>query len=135
MRRSCLVLSLSVWLMGCGDSKSSGAGSGGAPASGGTGGTTSGGSTSSGGNGGNMTVTGGTTSGPTGGRATGGSAGAGASTGGKVTDPITKARFRPTASSPSTIHAGRIYYFSADSTRVQFLANPTLHQDRRTGTS
>jgi YHS domain-containing protein len=54
---------------------------------------------------------------------------------GKVTDPITKARFRPTASSPTTTHGGRTYYFSADSTRARFLANPTLHQDRRTGTS
>lgn len=54
---------------------------------------------------------------------------------GQVTDPITKARFRPTASSPTATHGGRTYYFSADSTRARFLANPVLHQDRRTGTS
>ena len=52
---------------------------------------------------------------------------------GLVTDPITMERFRPTASSPKTTYGGRLYYFSADSTRAQFLANPVLHQDRRTG--
>jgi YHS domain-containing protein len=54
---------------------------------------------------------------------------------GKVTDPITKQRFRPTSLSPSTTYGGRLYYFSADSTRARFLANPVIHQDRRTGTS
>ena len=52
---------------------------------------------------------------------------------GVVTDPITMARFRPTATSPKTTYGGRLYYFSADTTRAQFLANPVLHQDRRTG--
>jgi YHS domain-containing protein len=54
---------------------------------------------------------------------------------GMVTDPISMARFRPTVSSPKTTYAGRLYYFSADSTLAQFLANPVLHQDRRTGSS
>lgn len=54
---------------------------------------------------------------------------------GTVTDPITMQRFRPTASSPKTVYGGRTYYFSADSTRARFLANPMPHQDRRTGKS
>lgn len=54
---------------------------------------------------------------------------------GKVSDPITLERFRPTASSPKFFYGGRVYYFSADSTRARFVANPTLHQDRRTGTT
>ena len=54
---------------------------------------------------------------------------------GSVTDPITMARFRPTASSSKTTYGGRLYYFSADTTLAQFLANPVLHQDRRTGTN
>ena len=52
---------------------------------------------------------------------------------GKLTDPITMARFRPTASSPKFQYQGRLYYFTADSTLARFVANPLLHQDRRSG--
>ena len=54
---------------------------------------------------------------------------------GKVTDPITYARFRPTATSPKTMYGNRLYYFASDSTRTVFLADPVTHKDRRTGTS
>ena len=52
---------------------------------------------------------------------------------GVLTDPVSMARFRPTAASPRTTHNQRLYYFAADSTRDVFLKNPSLHQDRRTG--
>ena len=54
---------------------------------------------------------------------------------GQLTDPITMERFRPTAASPKFLYGGRLYYFSTDTTRAQFVANPQLHQDRRTGIS
>jgi YHS domain-containing protein len=54
---------------------------------------------------------------------------------GLLTDPVSMVRFQPTRSSPRTTFGGRVYYFSSDSTRARFLENPTLHQDRRTGTS
>ena len=54
---------------------------------------------------------------------------------GKVTDPITYERFRPTATSPKTTYGNRLYYFRSDSTRAAFLADPVTHKDRRTGTS
>lgn len=52
---------------------------------------------------------------------------------GILTDPVSMARFQPTARSPHTEYAARLYYFSTDSTRVKFLENPTLYKDRRTG--
>lgn len=108
MQRSCLAIGLAAWLVGCGDAKSPGAGSGGAPASGGAGGSTaSGGSTSSGGSGGDLTVTGGTTSAPTGGRATGGSPGAG--TGGKSTDPSVLTE-QPAVIDELKLDASRVYW-------------------------
>jgi YHS domain-containing protein len=54
---------------------------------------------------------------------------------GKVTDPITYERFRPTAASPKTTYGNRLYYFASDSTRAAFLADPVTHKDRRTGTT
>ena len=54
---------------------------------------------------------------------------------GKVTDPITYERFRPTATSPRTTYGSRLYFFASDSTRAAFLADPMTHKDRRTGTS
>jgi YHS domain-containing protein len=54
---------------------------------------------------------------------------------GKVTDPITYERFRPTAASPKTTYGNRLYFFVADSTRARFVADPEPHKDRRTGTT
>jgi len=42
---------------------------------------------------------------------------------GKLTDPVTQARFRPTAKSPSTMFRNRTYYFESDSTRGLFVAS------------
>jgi YHS domain-containing protein len=54
---------------------------------------------------------------------------------GKVTDPITYERFRPTANSPKTTYGNRTYFFTSESNRATFLADPVTHKDRRTGTS
>ena len=43
---------------------------------------------------------------------------------GKVTDPVTRVRFRPTARSPRLEHDGRPYYFQSRQALVQFSAMP-----------
>lgn len=52
---------------------------------------------------------------------------------GVLTDPVTMARFRPTAKSPRIEYAQRLYYFASDSSRVAFLGKPEKHKDRRDG--
>lgn len=54
---------------------------------------------------------------------------------GKVTDPITYERFRPTAASPKTVYGNRTYFFTSETSRATFLADPVTHKDRRTGTT
>lgn len=43
---------------------------------------------------------------------------------GWLTDPVSRAHFRPTAGSPRLIYKDRPYYFSTISTRMQFEAMP-----------
>ncbi len=43
---------------------------------------------------------------------------------GVLTDPVDRARFRPTEKSPRTEYNGRRYFFSSDSTRAAFRAMP-----------
>jgi YHS domain-containing protein len=50
---------------------------------------------------------------------------------GWLTDPVSGARFRPTAGSPRLVHNGRPYYFSTHSTRMQFEAMPDSVAVRR----
>jgi len=52
---------------------------------------------------------------------------------GVLTDPVTMARFRPTAKSPRIEYAQRLYYFASDSSRIAFLGKPEKHKDRRDG--
>jgi len=53
---------------------------------------------------------------------------------GIVTDPVDMQRFRPARNSPRAEYGGRLYFFSADSTRTRFLGDPLQYKDRRTGT-
>lgn len=50
---------------------------------------------------------------------------------GKLTDPVTQERFRPTATSPRTTYRDRTFYFEADSTRASFMASPDSLSVRR----
>jgi YHS domain-containing protein len=50
---------------------------------------------------------------------------------GWLTDPVNGVRFRPTASSPRVIQAGRSYFFTSDSTRVKFQAAPVNYAYRK----
>ncbi|MBI1799962.1 MAG: hypothetical protein HYR73_09810 [Candidatus Eisenbacteria bacterium] len=43
---------------------------------------------------------------------------------GALTDPVTLARFRPGAQSPSLDYGGRRYFFAAESTRASFADHP-----------
>src|SRR5438067_2538090 len=52
---------------------------------------------------------------------------------GRLTDPVTRARFLPTRSSPLITYRGRRYYFAADSTRAQFAATPDSFAVRHGG--
>ena len=54
---------------------------------------------------------------------------------GDLTDPVTMARFRPTADSPHIVYANRTYYFASDSTLSKFLEKPEQHKDRHNGLS
>lgn len=48
---------------------------------------------------------------------------------GRLTDPVTKMRFRPDASSPRLEYDGRPYYFVSDSTRAVFENMPAKYAD------
>jgi len=50
---------------------------------------------------------------------------------GWLTDPVSRARFRPTAASPRIKYKGRPYYFMSDSSRVTFQAAPDSFALRR----
>lgn len=50
---------------------------------------------------------------------------------GLLTDPVTGVRFRPSARSPRVIHAGRTYFFTGDSTRVEFQRAPFDYSIRK----
>jgi YHS domain-containing protein len=50
---------------------------------------------------------------------------------GWLTDPVSRAHFRPTASSPRAVYNGRPYYFSTISNRMKFEAMPDSFAVRR----
>ncbi len=50
---------------------------------------------------------------------------------GLLTDPVNGKRFRPVASSPVVRHAGRLYYFTSDETRLKFQASPLEYAMRK----
>ncbi|MGE5176960.1 MAG: hypothetical protein ACM3JJ_11360 [Hyphomicrobiales bacterium] len=52
---------------------------------------------------------------------------------GKLTDPVTHARFRPEPGSPHVRYRGRDYWFAADSTKAEFQATPERFSDRMPG--
>ena len=52
---------------------------------------------------------------------------------GKLTDPVTRERFRPTKSSPHVAFRGRDYWFAADSTLARFQAQPERFYERLAG--
>ena len=43
---------------------------------------------------------------------------------GKVTDPVSRARFVPTAQSPTRSYGGRLFYFSSTETASKFDSDP-----------
>ncbi|MGE5178824.1 MAG: hypothetical protein ACM3PF_07025 [Bacteroidota bacterium] len=53
---------------------------------------------------------------------------------GKLTDPVTRTRFRPTSASPHVTFRGRIYFFASDSTLARFQATPEKFYERLAGT-
>jgi YHS domain-containing protein len=53
---------------------------------------------------------------------------------GKLTDPVSHARFRPKKTSPRVTYRGAAYYFASDSTLTQFQAKPERYAERQTGT-
>lgn len=53
---------------------------------------------------------------------------------GRLTDPVSRARFRPSKQSPHVTFRGRDYYFAADSTLVRFQAEPERFYERFMGT-
>lgn len=46
---------------------------------------------------------------------------------GKVTDPVSRIRFVPTAQSPSRSHGGRLFYFASGETAATFDSDPTRY--------
>ncbi len=48
---------------------------------------------------------------------------------GRVTDPVSERRFRPTAASPRASWRGRPYYFGSAATRDRFLADPARYAE------
>jgi len=50
---------------------------------------------------------------------------------GLVTDPVNRARFKPSAASPHFEYGGRPYYFAAESTLVTFRAMPDSFATRK----
>ena len=53
---------------------------------------------------------------------------------GKLTDPVTRGRFRPTSASPHVTFRGRMYFFAADSTLARFQSEPEKFYERLAGT-
>jgi len=49
---------------------------------------------------------------------------------GYLTDPVSRARFRPDEDSPRLEFGDRQYYFQSDSTRNRFGADPGAHAER-----
>lgn len=49
---------------------------------------------------------------------------------GTVTDPVSQVRFEPDEESPKLVFEGRRFFFSADSTREQFLKSPESYWER-----
>lgn len=52
---------------------------------------------------------------------------------GRLTDPVTQARFKPTTGSPKIAHRGKLFYFEADSTLAAFQTSPDSLSLRREG--
>ena len=52
---------------------------------------------------------------------------------GLLTDPVSRARFKPSKSSPHVAFRGRNYYFAADSTLARFQADPEKFYERLAG--
>ena len=50
---------------------------------------------------------------------------------GLLTDPVNGERFHPGPKSPVVRHAGRLYYFTSDATRVKFQATPLEYAIRK----
>lgn len=50
---------------------------------------------------------------------------------GKLTDPVTGKRFQPRFWSPKIEERGRLYYFSSNKTKNQYLENPRAYTFRR----
>ena len=48
---------------------------------------------------------------------------------GKLTDPVSGARFLPSASSPKFEYEGRTYYFATKQTRKTFVAKPAMYKN------
>jgi YHS domain-containing protein len=42
----------------------------------------------------------------------------------RLTDPVTRVRFQPTADAPRLEHDGRAWYFASDASRERFRASP-----------
>lgn len=53
---------------------------------------------------------------------------------GKLTDPVSHARFRPAPASPHVLFRDRDYWFAADSTKAAFQTSPDRYFERQTGT-
>ena len=53
---------------------------------------------------------------------------------GKLTDPVSHARFQPKKTSPRVTYRGAAFYFASDSTLTQFQAKPERYSERQTGT-
>jgi YHS domain-containing protein len=49
----------------------------------------------------------------------------------RLSDPVTSARFAVKRTSRRSVYRDRAYYFSADSTKATFLADPEAWKDRR----
>src|SRR5262245_42955070 len=52
---------------------------------------------------------------------------------GLLTDPVSRARFKPSKSSPHVAFRGRDYYFAADSTLTRFQSDPKRYYERLAG--
>ena len=48
---------------------------------------------------------------------------------GKLTDPVSGARFVPSAKSPKSVLEGRTYYFASDETKKTFDGMPAMYRN------